>query len=174
MLCSFLLMTVSQTLMFQIRGVSMASQCVAIPDIPNWGGCVNCGCPRSRWLAKRVTAVAQLLSLAFSVIQKCWKNQKNQKIEKKICLPSFFLSLLYKLLFLSSKTLITALWHLKIQIYHQVAKTWIWHRNHSFHRWQHGPHQASLVPKDSWHYGQVWPDPLRTWLSEMNPMRRTK
>ena len=37
----------SQTLMFQIRGVSIASQCVAVPDVPNWGGCVNCGHPRS-------------------------------------------------------------------------------------------------------------------------------
>ena len=33
--------------MFQIRGVSMASQCVAVPDVLNWGGCVNCGHPQT-------------------------------------------------------------------------------------------------------------------------------
>ena len=100
--------------------------------------------------------------------------EKSEKSEnrKKICLPLFFLSLPYKLLFLSSKTLINTLWHLKIQIYHQVAK--ILHRNHSFHRCQHGPHRAALVPKDSQHYGQVWPDPPSTWLSAMNSTRRTK
>ena len=35
--------------MFQIRGVLIASQCVAVPDVPNWGGCVNCGHP---WIRK--------------------------------------------------------------------------------------------------------------------------
>ena len=32
------------------------------------------------------TAVVQILASAFSVIQKCWKNQRNQKIEKNLSL----------------------------------------------------------------------------------------
>ena len=44
--------TVSQTLMFQIRGVSIENQCVAVPDVPNQG-CVDwepvC---RSPWRSK--------------------------------------------------------------------------------------------------------------------------
>ena len=27
--------------MFQIRGVSIVNQCVTVPDVPNWGGCVR-------------------------------------------------------------------------------------------------------------------------------------
>ena len=49
--------TVSQTLMFQIRGVSIASQCVAVPDVPNWGGCVNCGRPREKATSLRYEAI---------------------------------------------------------------------------------------------------------------------
>ena len=52
--------------MLQIRGVLIVSQCVAVPDIPNWGGCVNCGCPRIYDIIQKddqLTMQAMLLGL---------------------------------------------------------------------------------------------------------------
>ena len=63
--------TVSQTLMFQIRGVSIENQCVAVPDVPNWGGCVNCGCP---WILVIPNQILDFTDNFWTLIDKYWSH----------------------------------------------------------------------------------------------------